>query len=357
MNHKHGGDVYSIERERGIRKSEILDFSVNLNPLKTPPEVLELISASLDEVTRYPDPDYIGCREQLAAYHNLPLSYITAGNGATELIFLYCRVTAPVRALVVAPTFSEYARALRSAGFEVSYFRLREEDGFRLDTASLIREITRGYGLVVLCNPNNPTGTLFKADDILELAGICKSSGSRLFVDESFMEFAFSGGSMNTVIDREIPPGIFVIRSLTKILSIPGLRLGYGVSSDEELNRKISEFQEPWSINNLAAKTPQFLLNGKKYMDETRQIVGEEAAFITEGLKHLKWLTAYSPTANFILLKLHSMKSSALREELLGNKILIRDASNFMFLDESFVRIAVKDRKSNARLLDALNKI
>jgi len=278
MKKNHGGNIYSIERELGIPAGELVDFSVNLNPLGTPSAVKRMITDNLNEIMRYPDPEYIECRESIAAYHNVPLEYITAGNGATELIFLYCRVTKPSRALIAAPAFSEYARALEAVGTEIVYFELKETDDFRTDIDSLKNEIMNGYDLVVICNPNNPAGTIIEREDLISISESAPA-GCRILVDESFIEFSPQGAETLTVLNAHMPQNIYVLRSLTKIFSLPGLRLGYGAGSDQELNRKLAEQKEPWSINVFASKSAVFLLSDPDYLRETRRVISEEKIF------------------------------------------------------------------------------
>lgn len=357
MKKSHGGNIYSIERDSGISAGDIMDFSVNLNPLGTPGAVKKMIIENIEEITRYPDPEYIECRESIAAYHNVPMEYITAGNGATELIFLYCRATKPLKALIAAPAFSEYARALEAVGSEIAYFELKERDDFRADINSLKNEIRNGYDLVVICNPNNPAGTLIEREDMLSISENAPS-GCRILVDESFIEFALQRSGSLSLVKDDMPGNIYVLRSLTKIFSLPGLRLGYGAGSDDELNRKLAELKEPWSVNVFAAKSAGILLNDLNYINETQNIVSTEKSYFVYNLKTFTWLKIYSSTVNYMLLKIQNgMTSSELESEFLKRKIMIRDASNFKFLDNSFIRIAVKDRESNLLFLEALKGI
>ncbi len=357
MKTNHGGNIYSIEREYGIPVADIVDFSVNLNPLGTPCAVKRMITENLDEIMRYPDPEYIECRESIAAYHKVPLNFITAGNGATELIFLFCRAVKPSKALVVAPAFSEYARALEAVGAAVVYFELKESDDFKTDIDSLKKEIRNGYDLVVICNPNNPAGTFIDREDMITLSEDAPS-GCRLLLDESFIEFAADGSESLTVLNALMPHNIYVLRSLTKIFTLPGLRLGYGAGSDCELNRKLADMKEPWSINVFASKCAGLLFKDKDYFRETRRVIFEEKKYMTDNLENFSWLKIYSSSVNYQLFKIQNgMASSELKSELLKRNILIRDASNFKFLDNSFVRIAVKDRGSNLLLIEALKNI
>ncbi len=358
MNNNHGGNLYNIEREYGIPAGDIIDFSVNLNPIGTPDEIKKIIADNLDEITRYPDPDYIECRKSIASHHGLPYKYITTGNGATELIFLYCRVLKPARALIIAPAFSEYRRALESVKAEISYFELKEKDNFKTDVESLKNEISRGYDLVVICNPNNPSGTLISKDDMMSIAEHSLNHGCRILLDESFVEFCFTGTAQLSVVGEQIPENIFVVRSLTKIFSLPGLRLGYGISFDDDLNRKLAERKEPWSVNVLAAKSANFLPDALSYFEETRRVVFEENNFILQNIKNISWLKTFSSPVNYMIVKILSeMTSAQLAGEMIKKNVMIRDASNFQYLNEKFIRIAVKDRESNQKLIDALKEI
>lgn len=355
---RHGGNIYYAEMITGIPASGIIDFSVNLNPLGTPAELKNIIRDSLDEIMYYPDPAYTASRSAIAAYHRVPIEYITTGNGATEIISLVCRVLKPAKALIVAPSYSEYGRALKNTDAEISYFRLRDEDGYKADIAALMTELSGGYDLAVVCNPNNPTGALISKDEILSLSEHCAESGCMLMIDESFMEFCFEGGNINSIIGPEMPQNIFAVRSLTKILSMPGLRIGYGVSSDNILNRKIAEYREPWTVSIPAAKAAEFLPKCSEFFERTRQTVSEENWFIKQRIGSIAWLKSYSSSVNFILLKiLNAMTSHEVSEILLRKGIPVRDASNFIYLNEKYIRVAVKDRESNTALIDALNDI
>jgi threonine-phosphate decarboxylase len=354
----HGGNCYDIEKKYGISAGSLLDFSVNLNPLGMPPSVRRMIFNSVEEILFYPDMEYRECREAIAAYHTIPASWVTAGNGATEIIFLYCRSVKPLRALMLAPTFSEYHRALDAVGAAVTYFEMKESTRFTIDFDALFKEILNGYDLVVICNPNNPTGTLLTKNEILKVASHCSASGCRLLVDESFIEFVSNSPQQFSVIGDCMPENVNVVRSLTKIFSIPGLRFGYGVCSDAVLNQILVEKKEPWSINTFAARCGYVLSSEKDYLENTRRIVADENKFLFDALQRFSWLTVYPSPVNYMLVKITDhLDAMRLVDELLKHSILIRDASNFVFLDERFVRIAVKDHASNLALVHALENI
>ncbi len=354
---KHGGNIYRAARKLGVSIEEIYDFSANINPLGTPEAVGRMIRENINSLLHYPDPEYGECREAIASRHGIPAEFIIPGNGATELIFLYARVLKPERCLIVSPTFSEYAKALDEAGSHIDLFRLREEDDFSLNPDELILEIQKGYDLVVICNPNNPTGALYPRADIERIAAAAAESKTRVMIDESFMEFT-EDGEENSMIKNPGYDNLFILRSLTKILAIPGLRLGYAVSSDRDLNREINSRKEPWTVNVLASKTAMVMAENQEYIDNTRETVKAERELMIKNLNSLGWMKIYPSGVNYLLIKLSSgMTAEGLQKELLPYRIMIRDGSNFPFLDETFVRLAVKDRESNIHLIESLRKI
>jgi threonine-phosphate decarboxylase len=354
----HGGNIYRIEKELGIPAGGIIDFSVNINPLGISPLVKRKILEALDLISSYPDPEYSQCRQALASYHGIPYENIMAGNGATELMFLLGRVLRPAKTLILAPTFSEYARMLELACSDIKYFRLDEETGFTPDIPALKEEIRNGYDLLVICNPNNPTGTLLTREEVEDIAEHGAEHGSCIMVDESFMEFVQDGAGKYSIINCQSLKNIFVIRSLTKILAIPGLRLGYSVCHDPELNREMASQKEPWSLNMLAACAAVEMPGLGKYLEETRETVAREGRFLCENLVQFRWLKVFTPTVNYMIIKiLNAMTSHNLKTELLKKRILIRDASNFRFLNDKFIRIAIKDRESNKYLIESLKSL
>lgn len=352
----HGGNIYKAARELGIKKEELLDFSSNINPLGIPRSVRQSIGNSIDELTAYPELDYSRLREALAAHNNIHPEQLTPGNGAIELIYLYLQQLKPRKALVTAPTFSEYGRALASVGCRVDRLPLCESEGFALKAAVIAKELRGGgYDLVIICNPSNPTGRFTPLEEIEQISQAAAACGARLMVDESFIDFT---GEMQTASAILLEaPHLFVIRSLTKFFALPGLRIGYGLSYDREILQRIESRRHPWSINSLAALATERALGEKDYIDRSIAFIKEEKERLYGELKKLAALHPYHPAVNFILIKLAGgLRSGVLRERLLKRKILIREAGNFEGLDERFIRVAVKSREANDMLLEALGE-
>jgi len=362
----HGGNIYKIFREKNIK--EILDYSSNINPYGVPESLKQKIAENIGILERYPDPDYVELREKLAQLNKVELENIVLGNGATESIFLFMKVLKPENVLIVSPTFGEYERAVRacknseSQKIEIEYFELEEKDEFRLNIGKLKKELEKKYDLAIICNPNNPTGKFLKMAETEEILRECNRYDTKLFVDEAFIEFLEDGLKESIVNSRENKKNLFVTRAFTKFFAIPGLRLGYGIYFDKNLEKKIAEKKEPWSVNNIAEMAGITVLDDTEYIEKTLNWITEEKKYMYEKLDEISGIKPYKTEVNFICVKIKDeliskgLNVKKLREKMMEEGILIRDASNFKFLDERFFRLAIKDRRSNDRVIEALKK-
>ena len=363
----HGGNIYKIFREKNI--TEILDYSSNINPYGVPESLKQKIAENIGILERYPDPDYIELREKLAQLNKVELENIVLGNGATEAIFLFIKVIKPQKVLIVSPTFGEYERAVRvcknseSQKIEIKYFELEEKEEFRLNIGKLKKELEKKYDLVIICNPNNPTGKFLKMAETEEILRECNRYDTKLFIDEAFIEFLEDGLKESIVNSGENKKNLFVTRAFTKFFAIPGLRLGYGIYFEKSLEKKITEKKEPWSVNNIAEMAGITVLDDTEYIEKTLNWITKEKKHMYERLNEISGIKPYKTEINFVCVKIKDeliskgMNVKKLREKMMEEGILIRDASNFKFLDERFFRLAIKDRKSNDRVIETLREI
>ena len=378
----HGGNIYKVFREKNIK--EILDYSSNINPYGIPESLKKRITENLEVLERYPDPDYVELRQKLANLNKVNLSDIILGNGATEIIFLFMKVINPKKILIVSPTFGEYERAVKAVGtsrnsidlscsddnknienkeIEIEYFELKESDDFKLNIGNLKNQLEKKYDLLIICNPNNPTGKFLKLAQTEEILKECNKYDTKLFIDEAFIEFLADGMKESIINTEENKKNLFVTRAFTKFFAIPGLRLGYGMYFDKELEQKISEKKEPWSVNNIAELAGLTVLDDTEYIEKTLKWITKEKIYMYEKLNEISGIKVYETEVNFITGKideklfLEGLNVKILREKMLEQGILIRDASNFKFLDERFFRLAIKDRASNDRVIKVLKEI
>lgn len=379
----HGGNIYKVFREKNIK--EILDYSSNINPYGIPESLKKRITENLEVLERYPDPDYVELRQKLANLNKVNLSDIVLGNGATEIIFLFMKVINPKKILIVSPTFGEYERAVKATEIsgdtvslsssngdnknienkkiEIEYFELKESDDFKLNIGNLKNELENKYDLLIICNPNNPTGKFLKLAQTEEILKECNKYDTKLFIDEAFIEFLADGMKESIINTEENKKNLFVTRAFTKFFAIPGLRLGYGMYFDKELEKKISEKKEPWSVNNFAEMAGLTVLDDAEYIEKTLKWIAEEKIYMYEKLNKISGMKVYETEVNFITGKIdeklfsEGLNVKILREKMLEQGILIRDASNFKFLDERFFRLAIKDRASNERVIEVMKEI
>ena len=350
----HGGNIYKLQREG---KKDILDYSSNINPLGVPESLKKAVSENFSVLTRYPDINYTELRESIGKYNNISPENIIAGNGATEVLFLYIKALKPKKVLIATPTFAEYERAVKNAECEIDFFELKEEDNFILNKDKFIQKAVN-YNLAVICNPNNPTGKFISKEIIFEINENLKKSGTKLFIDECFIEFISGWKEKTSALFKS--ENIFILRALTKFFALPGLRLGYGICFDKKIIEKINEMREPWSVNGFADLAGKVILNDIEYIKNTEKWILEERKYFTDSLKKIeenKKIKIYETKTNFILIKLLEMTSEEFKSRMEEKNILVRNASNFKFLDNSFIRFAIKDREKNKKVIEAVREV
>ena len=271
---RHGGDIYG-----GIA----LDFSANVSPLGTPRSVTDAIERALPELYRYPDPYCRTLVQTISEYEGVPKNFVLCGNGASELIYAYCGAVRPKRAMELAPTFSEYSLALRRTGCEVVRFALKQEENFDLRKDFLPFLAREKIAALFLCTPHNPTGRLI-ADDLLEeILRICREKNIALFVDECFL--SLSDGGVDLTPSLSDFPQLFILKAFTKSFGMAGLRLGYGLSADEALLRKMSAAVPPWNVSTLAQAAGVAALGDAELLERNRASIRAERPWLEEKLR------------------------------------------------------------------------
>lgn len=347
----HGGNIYRLEREG---KSSILDYSSNINPLGVPETFKKAVIENFDVLVKYPDPDYIELRSSISKYNSLNIENVVVGNGATEVLFLYMQALRPKKALIVAPSFAEYKRALESVDCEIIYYKLLPEKNFALNIEEFSKNIPQ-CDLVIICNPNNPTGTFIPLENIKRINNILKVKKIKLFIDEAFIEFIKGWEEMTAANLRD--ENIFIMRALTKFFAVPGLRLGYGIYFDKEIVSQLLMKKEPWSVNSFADIAGKVMLKDEKYITATEEWIDKEKKWFFEECNKINKIRAYKTNTNFILIKLIADTAENIKVKMLEKNILVRDASNFVGLDEHYIRLAIKNRDNNIKVLEALKEV
>lgn len=340
----HGGDIY--------RHPDVLDFSANINPLGTPPKVIQAAKDSMEQICHYPDACQEKLKEALAAYENVPADWLICGNGAAELIFALVQAVKPKRALVMAPTFAEYAQALESVGCEVLREILKKEDGFTLQETILEMIQQEELQMIFLCNPNNPTGILMDPQLLRKIAAVCEERGIFLVVDECFLDFVPEPEIHTLKRKLEGKEHLFLLKAFTKRYAMAGLRLGYGITSGRWLMQQLERQLQPWNVSTPAQEAGRVALEETAYVEEARTVVFREKAYLRQELLRLGYPVLDSQ-ANYLFFE----GEPDLYEKLLEQGVMIRDCSNYPGLWKGCYRIAVKLHEENEKLIKKLREI
>ncbi len=356
MKPQHGGNLYRISKKYKIALDEIVDFSANINPLYFPDGLKRILKEDFNKIRMYPDPDCNQLISAISGRYNIKETCLVPSNGATELIYLISYLLRPKKAAIIIPSFSEYEKALSNIGCNIKFLKLEEKEKFKLKAQNL-KNIIKNVELLFICNPNNPTGQKISRNTLYNVLDLAERYNVFVIIDEAFIDLI---EEESLVARAQRQQNLFVIRSLTKFLGIPGLRLGFGVASTS-LSVKIKNFQPTWSVNTFAQIAGSYLLADSAYIEKSRKNLIEERNFLSSELKKIKSIKVFDSCTNFILFKLITssirFKVEDLEDLLIKDKIVVRNCSNFRGLDSSFVRIAVKKRVENKLLIKALKKI
>ena len=347
MKYTHGGDIYTTAYR--------LDFSANICPFGANDAVRQAAIRGMEMVTAYPDSQCRKLRQQIAEAYALRPEWVTAGNGAADVLFSLVLAEKPAKGMILAPAFQEYEQALRSVGSEVIVWERKPEQDFVLGDAFIERleqELKAGLDMVFFCTPDNPSGALISKDLLLKALELCDRYYARMVVDESFWEFAFDRAAETMLPYIEKSKSLFLLRSFTKMYGIPGLRLGYGLCSDADLLERMEEVRQPWSVSIPAQEAGIAALNETDWCRQVRSYVAEQRNWLAGEIKQLG-CNVYPSSANYLLFYL----DKELMEPLKRKGILIRDCSNYRGLTKGYYRIAVKMKEENEQLIDAMQDV
>ena len=342
---KHGGDLLSYQ---GLFEGKIIDFSSNINPLGYPVALKSVIINSFDEIAIYPDIYYRNLKMEISNYIGCEENQVIVGNGAVEIINNFSMMFK--RVVVVTPCFLEYIERPKIHGKEVICLPMKKD--FIIDV-DLIRETLLAGDLLLLGNPNNPTGKRIQWSLLFEIHKLVSEKDGFLLLDEAFFEFCkWDYDSINNFSDSK---NICVLRAATKFFSVPGMRLGYGFTS-RSMVEKYSTISLPWSVNAFADMASRVIFKDKDFIKQSKEYILVQRELLMEALKKIDGIMPYDTDCNFLLIKMLKGNEDEIFEFLLEKGILIRKASNFEGLDKSFIRIAIKSFEENTYIINCLRE-
>ncbi|HKQ80383.1 MAG TPA: threonine-phosphate decarboxylase CobD [Blastocatellia bacterium] len=343
----HGGRVYEAARRWGIAPEEVVDFSANINPFGPPPGVMSAIEKSLEPVNLRSYPDSHAFSSAVAEKHGVNPDEVVVGPGSAALMFAVLRATAPASAIVLEPCFDEYSRACAAVDAQVTRLRLTEENDFAPDFGALTRLVeARRRQLLILNSPHNPTGRLYRREDMTALLDAAEANSVAVLLDEAFIDYTPQASLVALAASKS---RLVVLRSLTKFYAIPGLRVGYAVCA-AELAAALQNQLDAWPVSTVALEAGRAALYQKEYEMEIRRANEQSREEFAAALREIG-LSVFPSEANFLLVKLSRGSGAELARRLESSRILIRSCDSFSGMGDDYIRLAVRSREDNLRLV------
>jgi len=346
---QHGGNIYTLLDDKKVAAAEILDFSANINPCAPPPWLRSLINRELELVAHYPDPAAKALIEAITERHPVAAEYIVPANGTTELLHLLPHIIPRGQVIIPVPSYVDYFAVFEKHGFEITPLYLEESNNFAIvpdDISSLLK----GKETIIFGNPANPSGSFLQQNSIVELAQ--NHSDTLFIIDEAFLDFQedhhSTGGQCENLV---------TLNSLTKFYGVPGLRLGFGIFP-LIYAKKIAALMPQWSINTLAQRVGARALRDHEFDAASRAKFQELSSEMHDELMSIQALKVFPSMANYILLKLvDGSAAETVARELSYKNIMIRCCDNYLGLDKSYFRVAIRKKRENQILLENLKRL
>jgi histidinol-phosphate/aromatic aminotransferase/cobyric acid decarboxylase-like protein len=340
----HGGNVW-----QGEDPSQWLDYSANIRPEGAPDWVKKALRSAIKNISYYPATDMHRARKGLAEYLELPEEFVQPSSGGASAIELATRC-GKKRVMLCSPCFGEYRASAEKNGLPVESICLLDGARRIVSPAEALEDELGSDMLVWLCSPMNPTGHSFSRQEILDLLALARRKNCRVALDEAFIDFCPGASRRELVKDW---PELIVVGSLTKILGIPGVRLGYLCAQDA---LSLGKNCIPWELNCFAEEAAiQLPAHRQEILEDAKECLQRTKTF-SEGLESLG-LYVYPSQSNFVLVDL-CIDADPVIEALKEKKILVRRCMDFEGIDDGrHVRLAVKDERSNQKFLNTLKEI
>ncbi|MDD7114302.1 MAG: histidinol-phosphate transaminase [Lachnospiraceae bacterium] len=350
-NNSHGGNIYKKAKELGMDENKILDYSANISPLGLPEHIRNAIIAAIDGTINYPDPECTELRKAISKEDGVEPQCISCGNGGADMLYRLAFGLKPKKVLLPVPAFVEYEEAMTAAGAEMVYYAMKEDLLIRED---ITEWITPETDLVIICNPNNPTGLLTKRELIIKVLEKAKKTDTMVMIDECFLEICREEAEYTVKPWIEQYDNLMILKSFTKLYAIPGVRLGYLLSGNPQIIEKVNRSGQAWSVSHIAQCAGVAALGNPEYKQAVIDTVEKELDFMKEELKKLP-LTLYDGKANYLFFRTSGITD--LDKQLEHYGIMIRNCSNYVNLGNDYWRVAVKAHGDNLRLIAALKEI
>ncbi|QKF82161.1 aminotransferase class I/II-fold pyridoxal phosphate-dependent enzyme [Halarcobacter ebronensis] len=332
---QHGGDIDSFVKELKCKKEEIIDLSSNINFLK--PKLN--IDFNKVDISFYAN--YEKLYKTVAKHYKVKKSNLELFNGASRAIFSLFDSLGLKECFIYSPAYLEYKKAAKLFGYKINLINRFE---------NLKKEIKKG-SLVIFANPSTPEGTFYKLEELFQ---VWAKNECTILIDESFLEFTKESSAIRFLKEYK---KLYILKSMTKFYSCAGVRVGT-IISDKKNIKQLKEKEPKWKLSTFDMNYIIEALKDKTFVSNSLEQNSKNKELLKSILNNYSFIEkVYESDANFLLLKLKNIDAKTMQKHLKKYKIMIRDCSNFDFLDSTFVRVAIKDKSSILKLKKALDRI
>ncbi len=349
-NPHHGGLKISELKKQGLTKKNVIDFSASLNRYGPPEFIIKKLNRiNKTDIEHYPDPESKNLRRKLSEDLKINPSNVIITSGISELIDLIGQVFIKENSPVLIPeyTYGEYEPTAKKNKAKITEIPMPNKELQKNKIKPKIKE----NSILFLCNPNNPTGSLLNKKEIQELLNIIEKTNSLLVLDEAYKDFLEKPLKLEDLVIKS--SNIILMRSFTKSFGIPGIRIGYGVSSAEN-NKYLRRAKIPWNTSEIAEIVGRELISeqGKNFLERTTKKILKNKEELKKELQDLK-IKIYPGKANFLMMKVGN--ATKIREKLLKKGLVVRDCSSFGL--PNHIRVGVRSDEENKELIKGLKEI
>jgi len=342
-----------IAEEFNLKKENIIKLGSNENPWGPSKKALIAIEKELNRINRYPESDLFELKKEIANYSGVAIDeVIVGGDGADEIIDVLAKVfiNPGDEFIVPIPSYMYYEFLFKPYGAVPVYGRWDLEEN-KLDLDSVLEAITEKTKVIFLCSPNNPTGALIPQEDIIK---VLEATDAVVVVDEAYFEYS----KINNVNLINSYPNVFIMRTMSKVLGLAGMRIGYGLANGEMIEY-MHRIKPVFSLTKLSYIAAINTLKDKKYIEESIEKGIGSREFLFNELSKIKHLNVFKSYSNYILIRIEKtgFKASELSKELLKNGIIVRDCTSFRGLDEYWIRVSIGTMEENKKFIAIINTI
>ncbi len=343
-----------IASDFNLKKDDIIKLGSNENPWGPSPKAMKAIQDEIKSINRYPESQLHELVDEIAKYSDVkPSQVIIGGDGADEIIDVLAKtfIDDGDEFIVPLPSYMYYEYLLKQYGAKPVYAKW-DMDKNELDVESIFDSITSKTKMIFLCSPNNPTGTLIDKEVLKDIAS--KNPDVLIVIDEAYFEYS---EVTNKDLINEFD-NIFIIRTMSKVLGLAGMRIGYGLACDEIIEY-MHRIKPVFSLTRLSFVAALNTFRDTEYISESIEKGIESRQYLYEEISKIDGLNVYPSKSNFMLIGIKDtgFTASELALELMKKGIIVRDCTSFKGLDEYWIRISICTLEEDKKFIKILKEV